>query len=61
MCIRLVFKANTHLKIDVTIFVHVKRTENVIAKLFGVARREEHFVHVDEFGWRKTAIGTILL
>lgn len=51
----------THLKIDVAVFVHVERAENMVAELFGIARREEHFVHVDEFSWRQTAIGTILL
>lgn len=51
----------THLEIDVAIFVHVERAEHVVAELFGVARRKEHFVHVDELGGRQAAIGAILL
>lgn len=36
----------THLKINVSVFIHVKCSENVIAKLLSVARRKEHLVHI---------------
>lgn len=42
----------SYLKIDVAILVHVECTEHVVAEFLRVARREEHFVHVDEFRWR---------
>lgn len=51
----------THLKINITIFVHVEGAKNVITKLLGISRWEEHFVHVHEFGRRQAAVGTILL
>jgi hypothetical protein len=42
---------NTHLEIDVSILIHIKRSEYVIAKFFSITRWKEHFVHIDEFGW----------
>lgn len=42
----------THLKINVSIFIHVECSEDVIAKLFGVPGWEEHLVHIYEFCWR---------
>jgi len=50
-----------YLKVNITIFVHVERAEDVIAKLFGVTAREKHLVHVHKFGGRQLPIGTVLL
>lgn len=45
-------RITSYLEIDVAIFVHVECTEHVVAEFLRIARREEHFVHVDEFRWR---------
>ena len=50
-----------YLEVDVTIFVRVECPEHVIAELFGISTREEHFVHVDELGRRQLPIWAILL
>ena len=50
-----------HLKVDVAIFIHVKGTEDVVAKFLCVAAREKHLVHVDEFVRSEAAVRTVLL
>ena len=35
--------------------------EHVVAELLGVARGEEHLVHVDELDGREAAVGAVLL
>ena len=52
---------DTYFEIDESVLVSIERTEDVVAKLFGVAVGEKHFVHVDELGWRQAAARAILL
>lgn len=54
-------RSKTYLKINVAVFVHVERPEDVVAEFFGISRREEHFVHIYEFCRRQLAVWTILL
>lgn len=54
-------RSKTYLKINVAVFVHVERPEDVVAEFFGISRREEHFVHIYEFRRRQLAVWTILL
>lgn len=51
----------THLKIYVSVLVHVERSEDVVTKLLGVPAGEEHFVHVHELGRRQLPVGAVLL
>lgn len=41
-----------YLKIDITVLVHIECPEDVVTELLRIAGWEEHFVHVNEFGWR---------
>ena len=50
-----------HLEVDVAVLVHVERPEHVITELLGVARGEEHLVHVDKLHGGELAIRTVLL
>lgn len=52
---------HAHLKINVSVFVHVESSEDVIAKLLGIPRWEEHLVHIYELGWSQFAVGTVAL
>lgn len=51
----------THFEVDISVLIHVKSSENVIAELFRVAGGEEHLVHVYEFGGCQSTIGAVLL
>lgn len=52
---------NTYFKVNKSVLVSIERAEDVIAELFGVPVRKEHFVHVDEFGRRESPARTVLL
>lgn len=51
----------THLEIDESILVSVKRSEDVVAEFLGIAIGEKHFVHVNEFGRCQASTGAVLL
>ena len=51
----------TRLEVDVTVLVHVERPEHVVTELLGIARREEHLVHIDELDGRQLAVRAVLL
>jgi len=48
------------LKVDVPVLVGVEGAEDMIAELLGIARWEEHLVHVHELDWRQPAVGAVL-
>lgn len=54
-------KNRTHFEIDESVLVTIERSEDVVAKLFSIAVREKHFIHVDKFSRCQSAAGTILL
>ncbi len=49
------------LEVDVAVLVRVEGPEHVVAELLGVARREEHLVHVDELDGRQPPVRAVLL
>ena len=49
------------LEVYVAVLVGVEGPEDVVAELLGVARREEHLVHVDELDRRQPPVGAVLL
>ena len=59
------FSAKTYLllylEVDVAVLVGVEGSEDVVAKLLGVAAGEEHLVHVNELDWGQAAVGAVLL
>ena len=48
------------LEVDVAVLVRVEGPEDVVAELLGVARGEEHLVHVDELDRGESAIRAVL-
>ena len=49
------------LEVNVAVLVGVEGAEHVVAELLGVARWEEHLVHVDKLDGGQSTIGAILL
>lgn len=50
-----------YLKVNITIFIHIECTKNMVTKFFCISRWKKHFIHVNEFSWSQTTIGTVLL
>jgi len=59
-CRRDVYGEQELLKVDVSVLVHVEGPEDVVTEFLGVAAREEHLVHVDEFVGGEAAVRTVL-